>query len=74
MTLSIESIIGIIDFCESETFIRKTPRPCTAFAVKNSIYFGSASLEQIGTNHNGTDADEAMDVEAGQFEDAEEDP
>ena len=30
--------------------------------------------EQIGTNHNSTDADEAMDVEAGQFEDAEEDP
>ncbi|XP_063980681.1 methylosome subunit pICln [Diachasmimorpha longicaudata] len=29
--------------------------------------------ETIG-NHNGNDADEAMDVEAGQFEDAEEDP
>ncbi|XP_076650959.1 chloride nucleotide-sensitive channel icln [Halictus rubicundus] len=31
-------------------------------------------LEQIGTNHNGTEADDAMDIEAGQFEDAEEDP
>lgn len=30
--------------------------------------------EQICNAHNGTDADEAMDVEAGQFEDAEEDP
>lgn len=30
-------------------------------------------LEQIGTNHNGTEADDAMDIEAGQFEDAEED-
>ncbi|XP_076176539.1 chloride nucleotide-sensitive channel icln [Ptiloglossa arizonensis] len=30
--------------------------------------------EQIGTNHNGTEADEAMDIEAGQFEDAEEYP
>ncbi|XP_015127836.1 methylosome subunit pICln [Diachasma alloeum] len=30
--------------------------------------------EQTIGNHNGNDADEAMDVEAGQFEDAEEDP
>ncbi|XP_029036315.1 methylosome subunit pICln [Osmia bicornis bicornis] len=30
--------------------------------------------EQIGTNHNGTEMDEAIDMEAGQFEDAEEDP
>lgn len=30
--------------------------------------------EQIGANHNGTETDEAMDIEAGQFEDAEEDP
>ncbi|XP_078053151.1 chloride nucleotide-sensitive channel icln [Augochlora pura] len=30
--------------------------------------------EQIVSNHNGTEADDAMDVEAGQFEDAEEDP
>ncbi|KAI4479019.1 hypothetical protein M0804_011481 [Polistes exclamans] len=31
--------------------------------------------EQIGGNHqNGTEADEPMDIEAGQFEDAEEDP
>ncbi|EFN80649.1 methylosome subunit pICln [Harpegnathos saltator] len=30
--------------------------------------------EQIGTSHNGSEAEEAMDVEAGQFEDAEEDP
>lgn len=29
---------------------------------------------EIGSNHNGTEADEAMDVEAGQFEDAEEGP
>jgi len=29
--------------------------------------------EQMG-NHNGTEVEEAMDVEAGQFEDAEEDP
>ncbi|XP_076622733.1 chloride nucleotide-sensitive channel icln isoform X2 [Colletes latitarsis] len=27
-----------------------------------------------GINYNGTEADEAMDIEAGQFEDAEEDP
>lgn len=33
------------------------------------------SIEQIGANHsNGTEVDEPMDVEAGQFEDAEEDP
>ncbi|XP_043604713.1 methylosome subunit pICln isoform X2 [Bombus pyrosoma] len=29
--------------------------------------------EQIGTSHNGTEVDDAMDIEAGQFEDAEED-
>ncbi|XP_017889918.1 methylosome subunit pICln [Ceratina calcarata] len=29
--------------------------------------------EQIGTTHNGTEADDAMEIEAGQFEDAEED-
>lgn len=31
-------------------------------------------LEQLGANHNGTELQEAMDIEAGQFEDAEEDP
>lgn len=31
-------------------------------------------IEQIETNHNGTETDEPMDVEAGQFEDAEENP
>ncbi|KAL0124885.1 hypothetical protein PUN28_006629 [Cardiocondyla obscurior] len=30
--------------------------------------------EQMGTTHTGTEAEEAMDIEAGQFEDAEEDP
>lgn len=29
--------------------------------------------ETVGENHNGVEAEEAMDVEAGQFEDAEED-
>ncbi|XP_011494168.1 PREDICTED: methylosome subunit pICln [Ceratosolen solmsi marchali] len=30
--------------------------------------------DQVGANHNGTETEEVMDVEAGQFEDAEEDP
>ncbi|KAI4490229.1 hypothetical protein M0802_010807 [Mischocyttarus mexicanus] len=30
--------------------------------------------EQIGNHQNGTEVDEPMDIEAGQFEDAEEDP
>ncbi|XP_072750189.1 methylosome subunit pICln [Anoplolepis gracilipes] len=30
--------------------------------------------EQMGTNYTGTETEEAMDIEAGQFEDAEEDP
>lgn len=30
-------------------------------------------LEQMGTNHTEAETEEAMDVEAGQFEDAEED-
>ncbi|XP_008203737.1 methylosome subunit pICln [Nasonia vitripennis] len=30
--------------------------------------------EEVGASHNGTEAEEAMEVEAGQFEDAEEDP
>ncbi|XP_018395138.1 PREDICTED: methylosome subunit pICln isoform X1 [Cyphomyrmex costatus] len=30
--------------------------------------------EQMGTTHTGAEAEEAMDIEAGQFEDAEEDP
>lgn len=30
--------------------------------------------EQMGTNYTGAEAEEAMDIEAGQFEDAEEDP
>lgn len=38
------------------------------------MFFDSIFLEQIGANHNGTETDEAMDIEAGQFEDAEEDP
>jgi len=28
----------------------------------------------MGTTHTGAEAEEAMDIEAGQFEDAEEDP
>jgi len=30
--------------------------------------------EQMGTNYTGAEVEEAMDIEAGQFEDAEEDP
>jgi hypothetical protein len=30
--------------------------------------------EQMGSIHTGADTEEAMDIEAGQFEDAEEDP
>lgn len=30
--------------------------------------------EQMGTTHTAAEAEEAMDIEAGQFEDAEEDP
>lgn len=43
----------------------------SCIATQNS-YFSLA--EQMGTSHNGSEAEEAMDVEAGQFEDAEEDP
>lgn len=40
------------------------------FCIK-LLYF--LLLEQMGTNHTEPEAEEAMDVEAGQFEDAEED-
>lgn len=43
------------------------------FLFRRFFYCHSILLEQIGTNHNGTEADDAMDIEAGQFEDAEED-
>lgn len=40
-----------------------------------TIDFQSLFLsEQMGTTHTGAEAEEAMDIEAGQFEDAEEDP
>ena len=50
---------------------------CGFYFYKFIIYFNNyliLILDTTNGNQNGTEGEESMDIEAGQFEDAEEDP
>lgn len=55
---------------EKEQFMSRDYVQVLCTVTQNNYLF----VEQMGTSHNGSEVEEAMDVEAGQFEDAEEDP
>ena len=50
---------------------KKEKKNLSTYLIKFKYYLFS---DQVEANQNGTEVEEAMDVEAGQFEDAEEEP